>query len=151
MRELAYKEKDSPRVREALRKATGIPNPPATLETAREVYYWVRSNITFVPDEVLLQRMGERPDKELLFDAPALLSMRNPVGDCDDFSLLLATMLLSIGMDDLYFVTLAVDPHTPERWSHIYLSKGNLALDASHGHYPGWEAPNYFRKRYWKV
>ena len=75
-----------------------------------------------------------------------------PRGDCDDFTMLLCCFLEVLGCP-WEIVTLAVDPHEPERWSHVYavavLEDGSLmALDASHGSYPGWEVPGEHMMRY---
>ena len=124
-----------------------------SVESALEaLYYWVKTNITFQPDELLL----DRPDKELLITPKLLIQIRR--GDCDDFSTLLASLILAAGLPvSIYFVTVAADPQEPERFSHVYvmvaLPDGRpMALDASHGLYPGWEIQrNVERKLYWPV
>ncbi len=84
--------------------------------------------------------------------------MAEPQGDCDDFSMMIRARLLALGIP-CKFVTVAVDPQDPERFSHVYAVadcsdgrcgpnwSGRVALDTSHGPYPGWEAPNPFGKR----
>jgi hypothetical protein len=74
-------------------------------------------------------------------------------GDCDDFSIYLAGILQAVGVD-WAFVTVAADERAPDQYSHVYVRAypegQTLALDASHGAYPGWEVPNAFGKlRVW--
>lgn len=72
------------------------------------------------------------------------------VGDCDDYAMYVAA-LLTVARIPNGFVTLAADRSDPERYSHVYVvaytREGRLALDASHGPYPGWEAENWSGKR----
>jgi Transglutaminase-like superfamily len=77
-------------------------------------------------------------------------------GDCDDFSMYLACLLETVGIP-CAFVTVAADERAPNQYSHVYVrayppGEDAIALDASHGEYPGWEVPNYFGKlREWPV
>jgi transglutaminase-like putative cysteine protease len=117
-----------------------------------------------VDDESLLyEYLGVPPDeldKELLIVPPVLLRMPQPMGDCDDFSLLIASMSLAAGIQP-YYVTVAADPMDGVRkFSHIYVcvylaDEGNyLALDAGNrfeGVPPGWESGNVTRKAIWKI
>lgn len=132
-------------------------------EIASAIFYWVRHNIRFVEDETLMyEEFGIQPehlDKELLIVPPLLLSMPQPMGDCDDFSLLLAAMLLCAGLQP-YWVTVAADQNDVRKFSHIYvcvcltdegthmcLDAGNrLAMVA-----PGWEESKITRKAIWAI
>lgn len=72
-------------------------------------------------------------------------------GDCDDFSMYLACLLESVGIP-CAFVTVAADSSAPDQYSHVYVrayppGEEPIALDASHGDFPGWEVPNMFGKR----
>ena len=81
-------------------------------------------------------------------------------GDCDDFSMYAASLLTALGIPNS-FVTLAGDDANPSVFSHVYVAAYPLSsdgsgrrvrvpIDASHGGYCGWEAPNpYARKREW--
>lgn len=77
-------------------------------------------------------------------------------GDCDDFSMYLACLLESLGIP-CAFVTVAADERAPNQYSHVYVrafppGQEPIALDASHGAYPGWEVPNMFGKiREWPM
>lgn len=75
-------------------------------------------------------------------------------GDCDDFSMYCAALMRCLGIE-CKFATLAADGRAPEQFSHVYVvayprdeqgNKVRMACDASHGEFPGWEAPNRFGK-----
>lgn len=132
-------------------------------EIASSIFYWVRSNIRFIEDETLMyEEFGIAPqhlDKELLIIPPLLLSMTEPMGDCDDFSLLLASMLLCAGLEP-YWVTVAADPTDSRKFSHIYVcvrleDEGtHMCLDAGNRKQmvaPGWEESKVTRKAIWPV
>ena len=132
-------------------------------DQACAIFHWVRGNIRFVEDEQLLyEELGVHPqelDKELLLVPPVLLRMPEPRGDCDDFSLLIASMALAAGIRP-YWVTVAVDAAEPQRFSHIYVcvqladENAHLCLDAGNrlqGVPPGWEPSKVARKAIWSV
>lgn len=132
-------------------------------EAASAIFHWVRGNVRFVEDEQLMyEQLGvapERLDKELLIIPPVLLSMPQPMGDCDCFSLLLASMLLCANIQP-YFVTVAADAEDPRKFSHIYIcaclsDEGtHMCLDAGNRLEmvpPGWEASKVTRKAIWAV
>ena len=151
----------NPVVARAVRAATDtLPTVAIDRDVVRAIYYWIKSHIRFVEDEEILKRaLGYEDlelDKELLITPDTLLSMPHPMGDCDDFSLLLATMCYSFGLP-VWFVTIAADKMYPQKFSHVYVkvylpdeSKTEY-LDASHGSYPGWEYKAAFRKQEWAV
>lgn len=132
-------------------------------DKASAIFYWIRGNIRFVEDETLMyEQLGVQPaqlDKELLIVPPVLLSMPVPMGDCDDFSLLLASMLLCAGLEP-YWVTVAADAEDQYKFSHIYVCV-RLADEGTHmcldpGNRlkmvpPGWEAHKITRKAIWRV
>lgn len=130
---------------------------------ASAIFHWVRSNIRFVEDEQLMyEQFGIAPaelDKELLIVPPVLLAMPEPMGDCDCFSMLLASMLLCAGITP-YFVTVAADAQEPRKFSHVYVcaclrDEGtHMCLDAGNRLSmvpPGWEASEVTRKAIWAV
>jgi transglutaminase-like putative cysteine protease len=140
-----------------------LPPDGSQRDIACAIFHWVRGTIRFVEDESLLyEEFGIQPenlDKELLIVPPVLLSMPVPMGDCDDFSLLTASMLLAAGIQP-YYVTVAADAAEPRRFSHIYI----CAYLADEGRYlcldpgnrlnaipPGWEAEKVTRKAIWPV
>ncbi len=73
-----------------------------------------------------------------------------PVEDCDGYSGYIASLLTALSIP-CSFCTVAVDPTSPSEYSHVYVvsykNNDRVAIDASHGPYPGWECPNPFGKR----
>lgn len=158
MSELACEGAGSPIVQAAVMQAIrGIPRWAGDRERALAIYNWVKQHVRFVEDETLLQDLTGQvvSNKELLLTPERLLTMDPPSGDCDDFSTLLASMLLAVDIQ-VSFVTIAADPSIPDRFSHVYV-KANLPrgdevyMDASHGPYMGWESPEQFRKVEWPI
>ena len=92
-------------------------------DVACAIFDWVRGSIHFIEDEQLLYYDLGVPfseiDKELIISPPVLLTMPQPMGDCDCFSLLIACMCLCAGLY-CYYVTVCVDRNEPGRPSHIY-------------------------------
>lgn len=132
-------------------------------DIASAIFYWVRGNIRFVEDEQLMyEQLGIAPaelDKELLITPPVLLAMPVPMGDCDCFTMLIASMLLCAGIQP-YFVTVAAEKEDVRKFSHIYVcaclsDEGtHLCLDAGNRLEmvpPGWEASEVTRKAIWAV
>ena len=163
MQRLAHGYSRHPSVVMAVTHALSGIDPSSQRDVACAIFYWVRTNIRFVEDETLLyEQLGvdlEDLDKELLIVPPVLLSMPNPQGDCDDFSLLIAAMLLCAGLRP-YFVTVAADPLEPHKFSHIYIcvqladENNHFCLDAGNRLVmvePGWESPKVTRKAIWVV
>lgn len=126
----------------------------------------VKNTIRFVQDEEtgepfsswLKQTHDGDAIPEVLVRPVDMRRMAYPQGDCDCFATTLRARLKSLGIPS-GFATVAVDPDDPTRYSHVYnvadCSQGNcgpmwsgrVALDSSHGDYPGWECPNPFGKR----
>lgn len=130
---------------------------PTQTDLARAIWYWVHSHIKFKEDEdTLVHEMGwSDPFQELLISPEILVQMPIPEGDCDDFSMLVASLCIAARVP-CWFVAVAVDSHEPDRWSHVYVRcfvDGKfLCMDASHGTFPGWETDRKkFRKMEWKV
>lgn len=165
MRRYAHQCACDPAVIEATAAAT-VPlagGAPSDRDIANAIFYWVRGHVVFVQDEQLMyEQFGiaeENLDKELLIPPPVLLRMPVPMGDCDDFSLLVASMLLCAGLAPFY-VTVAADAQDPAKFSHVYVwvfleDEGvMLPLDAGnrYSHVPaGWEAGRVTRKAIWRI
>lgn len=116
----------------------------------RALYEYVSwPNFLYVEDPV-----GPFGPKETVRTVRTLLRVR--AGDCDDYTLLLASLAGSIGIATRA-VTVAADPSAPDDFSHIYpeaeLSPGNwVAMDAARpGAQFGLPAQRYFRKRIWSL
>lgn len=116
---------------------------------ARAVYYWVLRAIRFTRDI---------RNKETLHSADEILRMR--AGDCDDFVILMASLLASIG-HKLRAVTvsnLGPDPETgaPGEFTHIYpedfIGGRWIPLDAARRNPAMGRSPRrYTRKRTWDL
>lgn len=127
---------------------------------AKNVHGWVRGHVRFVQDREIAFMLGPRvvdPFRvsEVLIRPRELVRMADPMGDCDDFSMLTAALLTAGGVPTS-FATVAANPGAPNDYSHVYdvahLQGGDMAIDSSHGDYAGWEAPNLFGKlREWSL
>lgn len=137
-------------------------------EIARRVFWWTKSNVRLVEDEwTLVDHLGHDKNelllgngKELLISPAYLLlqdkSMRQ--GDCDDFSMLAATLLIRLGVPraNIRFTTIASDGLAPENFTHVYVKVQRedgayIPLDCSHGSYPGWETKEVYNEMLWPV
>lgn len=156
MGRLADQSAGHPIVQAAVERATAELSPWAEYpEVVECLWHYVHNHVRFATDEATMQVMGIpvwNPTKELLIAPPTLLSMPEPTGDCDDFSMLARAMLRCCGMR-MSFVTLKADKSQPTAWSHVYgrayYPGGSMAFDASHGQWPGWEYPGYWERREW--
>lgn len=116
---------------------------------SRAVYYWVLRSLRFTRDI---------RGKETLHSADEILRLR--VGDCDDYTILMCSLLGSIG-HKLRIVTvsnLGPDPETgtPGEFTHIYpedhVSGRWIPLDAARRRPAMGRGPrHYTRKRIWDV
>lgn len=124
---------------EALREfGAGSPIPAA--------FWYVKSRMHFVNDINLSGQLRSvagqtgMPLVEVLIPPSAVVQYWT--GDCDDYVMLLAALLLTMGVA-CRFVTVKANASRPDEYSHVYLAayQGNerIPLDASHGAYPGWE------------
>jgi hypothetical protein len=134
----------------------GLGNDANDQQLVSRVFYWVKSRVRFKTDEEILQnQMGMSPESELLIAPDALLTMPNAAGDCDDFSTLIAAMLINLGFP-VYFCTIAANGKYPDEFSHVYIkvqmSDGTLfPIDCSHGMYPGWETGQNYLEQLWGI
>lgn len=121
-----------------------------------KVFTYIKDRVTFTEDESQLADIFNMPaSKELLITPQVLLSMAEPRGDCDDFSMLCCAMLMACGVA-CNFVTVAADSAMPTQFSHVYCQavteQGTVTpLDCSHGKYVGWETGKDTRKQVWPV
>jgi hypothetical protein len=152
MAELVREDSTAPSIRRAT--AAAIAGTPRDQENvAAAIHRWVREHVRFVQDSSLAGFSPDPDAAEVLVRPIDLLSMPQPEGDCDDFSMLAAAMLRSAGIRSA-FKTVAADATSPD-YSHVYvvtlLPSGAKALDASHGPYFGWEAPATGKARVWAI
>ena len=116
---------------------------------AQAIYAAVANRFQYVEDPV-----GPFGPKETLRPARVLLQIW--AGDCDDASVLIASLLGTIGIPSR-LVTIAADPSAPDEFSHIYpeaeVFPGNwVAMDVARpGSAYGSAPQKYFRKRIWSL
>lgn len=119
---------------------------------AEAIHAWIRAHVRFVEDAELAQGISSDPSQaEVLVRPVDLLAMEDPQGDCDDFSMLCAAMLRAIGIGCAFETVAAEDPTS---YSHVYVIADvgqPLALDCSHGPYPGWEVQPVGKTRVWPI
>jgi hypothetical protein len=134
-----------------------LPKNPSNLDLVRAIFWWIKNHVKFVSDESILgSELGYKDlNQELLIPADTLLHMTQPMGDCDDFSMLVASFMLCIGVP-VWYVAVAVDQEQPWRFSHVYckvlVDGESIPFDASHGKQLGWETKNQvFRRMEWVV
>lgn len=130
------------------------------------LYAFVKSRMRFTQDHELSKPVEgitrENPVVEVLIrpvDLSNITQTNIGTGDCDDYSMYLAALLVGAGIP-ASFVTVAADPELPRDYSHVYVAaypSGGRApvripMDASHGQYVGWEVANRFGKiREWPI
>ncbi len=104
----------------------------------RAIFEWVQKTIRYTKDPFRV---------EMLHSARRLLELR--AGDCDDMTILLGSMLESIGHPVRLVVT-GPDPLRPKLFSHIYLEvfhQGHwIPLDATMPHPMGWEPKTFIKQ-----
>ena len=114
---------------------------------AESIWWYCKHQVKFVHHQKQIEAwFGEHHHLQLLI-APDVL-LRFPFrmeGDCAIYSMLICAMLQSLGLH-WELCTVAWDPNQPDIFLHVYprvmLADGSrLALDASHGDYPGWSIP----------
>lgn len=121
---------------------------------ADHAFWFAKSHVKFVNDDKLLRiSLGVNTPEEFLIEPPRLVTMPRPRGDCDDFTMLVCSLLACSGVP-YQIETVAADPRMPDIYSHVFCSAvlgARLPLDASHGAHPGWEVPAYrvTRRQIW--
>jgi len=111
---------------------------------ARAIYDWVLRRVTFTPDVV---------GKESLQSAEWTATYLR--GDCDCISVLMCSLLETVGMR-CRLITVAADSRDPEQFSHVYpevnVSGRWIPVDAARRTAAFGRSPRrYFRKRAWSV
>ncbi|HBY62788.1 MAG TPA: hypothetical protein DEH78_23440 [Solibacterales bacterium] len=153
MAQYVREDSRSPLVRRAALAAThGRPTPREQLDG---VFRWVKARVRFQLDEITAAGVADDPaSAELLIRPVDLLTMPVPAGDCDDFAMLSAALLRSLGFETR-FRTVAASASAPDSYSHVYtLARANgewVALDCSHGPHLGWEVPPAGKTKTWSV
>jgi hypothetical protein len=163
MRRYALEDAISPEIQRAageIKQASG-----SGLPYAEACFRLVKGSLKFVEDSSLYSSVPSSSPNvqtvETLVRPRDMLRMGSSgrgarQGDCDDFSMLLASLLVA-GDVPCSFVTVAADAESPDRFSHVYVAaypdgkQSRIALDASHGSYPGWETEQRYRIREFPV
>lgn len=149
---------------QALRQIYG--NDPRSLVCG--VWETVRGKIQFLRDESLAGPLESflshtyedgspvTPVVEILIRPRDMYNLQFKMGDCDDYSMYAASLLVALGIP-CCFVTIAGDQSNPNIFTHVYVSayptpSNRVAVDASHGPYCGWEVQRPGgRKQEWLV
>jgi transglutaminase superfamily protein len=104
----------------------------------KALFEWVQQNLRYTRDTFQV---------EVLHSARRLLELR--AGDCDDFSILLGSLLESIGHPVRLILT-GPNPRQPKQFSHVYLEvncRGRwIPLDATMPHAMGWQPRTWVRE-----
>lgn len=107
---------------------------------AKSLFEWVRDNVKWIRDTRGFETL-QYPYRTLAYGA----------GDCDDLSILLASLAISIGIPTK-FRAIAANPARPDQFSHVYVMMdpvGNdrwIAADPTVKSAPfGWESPVRFK------
>ena len=142
----------------AARTFAGV-DPTDKLAIAERAFDTVRGAITFQRDEVSGAGVaGIDPGDVIEFivrpvDMARYIDQGIAIGDCDDFSMLLACLLATQGIPSK-FCTVAADDRAPDQFSHVYvvcyIDGQRIPLDSSHAHIVGGfgrEVPNKHGKR----
>lgn len=117
-----------------------------TGDPVTDTYWFVKDRVGFRQDEQLagpIRRFLDGDVVEVLIRPRDLAQMDTPLEDCDGFSSFLPALLRAQGVP-CNFVTVAADNRELGRFSHVYAAcypnGQRVALDSSHGPYPGWDS-----------
>lgn len=132
----------------------------------QEVWRRVQHKIQFLNDdktaspiEGLFEQMyNGAPIVEILIRPKDMAVIKQRIGDCDDYSMYVACLLMALFID-CSFVTIAGDSHAPGTFTHVYVAAYpdgftgvRVPVDASHGPSCGWEGKRPgMRCGEWKV
>jgi hypothetical protein len=122
-------------------QASGPTGDPVT-----DTFLHIKNRVGFRQDEQLGAPMRGELDGdvvEVLIRPRDLAQMDTPLEDCDGFASYGPAVLRALGVP-CSFVTVAADNREPGRFSHVYAAcypdGQRVALDSSHGPYPGWDS-----------
>lgn len=160
MRRLAAEDATDPLILEQVNRAYELGNG----DILEGVFRLVKGMVRFQTDQdtaagLPANEFDRENVVEILIRPVDVIKMQKagfkPVEDCDGFTNLVACLLLVAGVPCNY-VTAAVDPEAPGRFSHVYVAayptpERRVVIDASHGKYLGWEVPGAQRLEEWPV
>ena len=148
MRRYAIEDSDNPIFVDALGKFQSVNS--TTADPCALAFNFARSIMRFQRDEVTGSPLDPNVIEVLIRPVDAVVMCERQgdkiPGDCDCFSMLVSCALRVLGVSSS-FVTVAADGGDPASYSHVYVvawpgTSDRVAVDASHGPYVGWEAPN---------
>jgi hypothetical protein len=158
MRDRAREDAANPAFKE---RAISLAGDGDQMDKVTRLYNHVKHSIRFSRDEPIAQGLPDVDADDVIEVIIRPIDMANyidqgiAIGDCDDFSMYLAALLLANDIP-CAFCTVAANEQAPDQYSHVYViaypDGVRTACDASHGDYVGWEVPNSFGKlREWAV
>jgi len=139
-------------------KALEAGNVQGVFNVAQRDMYFQRDERTAGPLDPNAVEVLVRPCDVAVMSSSAFSGDRaqKVPGDCDCFSMYVASMLLAQGVP-CAFVTTSADGKNPDHFSHVYVvawpndKERRVVIDASHGKRVGWEAPNHGRYKEWPL
>lgn len=151
MEELATFDAGERSVVDATRRAleeAGIDQTASPAAIAAAIFWFLKRTIRYVPTPATSALVDQT-----LIAPSALLAMRNPEGDCPQFSMLAMAMFRNCCIPCL-FKTIAAEPAMPEVFGHIYnvieIAPGHfMPFDSSNGPAPGAEYAAPLKSRVW--
>lgn len=122
------------------------------------VWQYVHNLIEFQSDEKTAADVGidwGGVPVEVLIRPVDIVTSHYKVGDCDDFTMMAACLLVCAGVK-VRAVTIAAEEDQPDTFSHVYLAVypklgTRVPFDASHGQRCGWESPRIYRIQEWEI
>jgi len=132
MRAMVDDYKTDPGIRQAAINVIYCAPPKIDIDEVSAVFLFVRDHVRYVRDIADVETIST-PDRTL----------QTRVGDCDDKSTLLATMLESIGYPTRFVVAGYTQPgHVEHVYVQVWMSGDWVDADATEPHPLGWAPPN---------
>jgi len=149
MAEYARRDSTSPTVAALALRLTDSLSPYTTVAN---IWQYVNSNIRFQADYITARALPQAADDVVIevfvrpVDMLAMIETQGQgVGDCDDFTMLVCSLLIASGIECSIVTIADAQSAQPDIQSHVYavahVAGQRIPLDASHGLWPGWEAP----------
>lgn len=125
-------------------------NPHATVDA---IWAFAKSHIQFRFDRDIAQEAGLAGGDDVAevlirpVDMASMIRDRGMgLGDCDDFTMFVCALMLACGIPCRIITVAALDSANPDAYSHVYacayVDGVRIPVDASHGKFCGWEAPD---------
>lgn len=132
MREMVNRCKTNPIIRQAATTVAFLQPEKNYQAEAEAIFNEVRDGVRYMRDVHMVETLQE-----------PTITLASRLGDCDDQSTLLASMLESIGVPTRFVVAGYDGPH----YSHVYLQAwfddaGWVDMDATEPHPMGWAPPD---------